>query len=121
MLPADLSYRNFDVHLSERKHPTERLLRMSRSLGDAYATLRYAWIVRREFRCCPRTCCARRMHWSYPRPASSLLRSFLGPVLGRRVPVARNRLAQLAREHRRRASLHRHETARVMGTSSAAS
>ena len=39
VLPADLSYRNFDVHLSERKHPTERLLRMSRSLRDAYATL----------------------------------------------------------------------------------
>lgn len=32
LLPADLSYRNFDVHMSERKHRTERLLRMSRSL-----------------------------------------------------------------------------------------
>jgi chromosome partitioning protein len=39
LLPADLSYRNFDVHLSERKRPTERLLRMSRSLRSAYATL----------------------------------------------------------------------------------
>jgi chromosome partitioning protein len=39
VLPADLSYRNFDVHLSARKHPTERLLRMSRSLRDAYAAL----------------------------------------------------------------------------------
>jgi chromosome partitioning protein len=39
VLPADLSYRNFDVHLSERKHPTERLLKMSRSLRDVYTTL----------------------------------------------------------------------------------
>jgi cellulose biosynthesis protein BcsQ len=39
VLPSDFSYRNFDVHLSTRKHPTERLLRMSRSLRDVYATL----------------------------------------------------------------------------------
>jgi cellulose biosynthesis protein BcsQ len=39
VLPADFSYRNFDVHLSERKHPTERLLRMSRSLRERYAAL----------------------------------------------------------------------------------
>ena len=39
VLPADFSYRNFDVHLSARKRPTERLLKMSRSLRDAYATL----------------------------------------------------------------------------------
>jgi cellulose biosynthesis protein BcsQ len=39
VLPADFSYRNFDLHLSERKRPTERLLRMSRSLRDAYAWL----------------------------------------------------------------------------------
>lgn len=39
LLPADLSYRNFDVHLSERKRPTERLLKMSRSLRSTYATL----------------------------------------------------------------------------------
>jgi chromosome partitioning protein len=39
VLPADFSYRNFDVHLSERKHPTERLLKMSRSLQDVYAAL----------------------------------------------------------------------------------
>jgi chromosome partitioning protein len=39
VLPSDFSYRNFDVHLSERKHPTERLLRMSRSLRDVYETL----------------------------------------------------------------------------------
>jgi cellulose biosynthesis protein BcsQ len=39
LLPADLSYRHFDVHLSERKQPTERLLKMSRSLRSAYATL----------------------------------------------------------------------------------
>jgi MinD-like ATPase involved in chromosome partitioning or flagellar assembly len=39
VLPADFSYRNFDVHLSERKKPTERLLRMSRPLGELYGTL----------------------------------------------------------------------------------
>jgi chromosome partitioning protein len=39
VLPADFSYRNFDLHLSERKRPTERLLKMSRSLRDVYATL----------------------------------------------------------------------------------
>ncbi len=39
VLPSDLTYRNFDVHLSARKHPTERLLKMSRSLRDAYAVL----------------------------------------------------------------------------------
>jgi chromosome partitioning protein len=39
MLPADFSYRNFDVHLSERKKPTERLLRMSRPLGELYGVL----------------------------------------------------------------------------------
>ena len=39
VLPSDFSNRNFDVHLSERKHPTERLLRMSRSLRDVYETL----------------------------------------------------------------------------------
>jgi chromosome partitioning protein len=39
VLPSDLSYRNFDVHLSTRKHPTERLLKMSRSLRDEYAAL----------------------------------------------------------------------------------
>jgi chromosome partitioning protein len=39
VLPADFSYRNFDVHLVERKKPTERLLRMSRPLGEQYATL----------------------------------------------------------------------------------
>jgi chromosome partitioning protein len=39
VLPADFSYRNFDVHLSERKKPTERLLRMSRPLAERYAFL----------------------------------------------------------------------------------
>jgi cellulose biosynthesis protein BcsQ len=39
VLPADFSYRNFDVHLNERKHPTERLLKMSRVLRDRYAVL----------------------------------------------------------------------------------
>jgi len=39
VLPADLSYRNLDVHLSERKHPTARLLKMSRPLRDIYDVL----------------------------------------------------------------------------------
>lgn len=39
VLPGDFSYRNFDVHLSERKKPTERLLRMSRPLGELYSVL----------------------------------------------------------------------------------
>lgn len=39
VLPADFSYRNFDVHLSARKNPTERLLKMSRPLRDTYAAL----------------------------------------------------------------------------------
>lgn len=39
VLPSDFSYRNFDVHLSARKHPTERLLKMSRALRDAYDVL----------------------------------------------------------------------------------
>lgn len=39
LLPADFSYRKFDIHLSARKHPTERLLKMSRSLRQVYAAL----------------------------------------------------------------------------------
>lgn len=39
LLPADFSYRNFDVHLAERKRPTERLLKMSRSLRAVYSVL----------------------------------------------------------------------------------
>ncbi|HEY3786096.1 MAG TPA: ParA family protein [Steroidobacteraceae bacterium] len=39
VLPSDFSYRKFDVHLSERKHPTERLLRMSRAVRGQYAAL----------------------------------------------------------------------------------
>ena len=39
LLPADFSYRNFDVHLSERKRPTERLLKMSRTLQEVYSAL----------------------------------------------------------------------------------
>ena len=39
LLPSDFSYRTFDVHLAKRKHPTERLLRMSRSLSERYDTL----------------------------------------------------------------------------------
>lgn len=39
VLPSDFSYRHFDVHLSARKHPTERLLKMSRALRDSYDVL----------------------------------------------------------------------------------
>ncbi len=39
LLPADFSYRNFAVHLAERRHPTERLLKMSRALREIYDTL----------------------------------------------------------------------------------
>jgi chromosome partitioning protein len=39
VLPSDFSYRNFDVHMSARKHPTERLLKMSRALRDVYDVL----------------------------------------------------------------------------------
>lgn len=39
VLPADFSYRNFDVHLSEKRNPTQRLLRMSRPLADQYDVL----------------------------------------------------------------------------------
>ena len=39
LVPADFSYRDFDVHMNERKHRTERLLRMSRSLDEAFEFL----------------------------------------------------------------------------------
>ncbi len=39
LLPADFSYRNFAVQLADRRHPTERLLKMSRSLREAYDVL----------------------------------------------------------------------------------
>ena len=39
LLPADFSSRNFDLHLQERKRPTERLLKLSAALGDRYAYL----------------------------------------------------------------------------------
>jgi chromosome partitioning protein len=39
LLPADFSYRNFAVHLAERRHPTERLLKMSRPLREIYDAL----------------------------------------------------------------------------------
>jgi chromosome partitioning protein len=39
VIPADFSYRNFDVHLSDRKRPTERLLKMSRPLSEKYGAL----------------------------------------------------------------------------------
>src|SRR5262245_52189656 len=39
VIPAHFSYRNFDVHLSNRKRPTERLLMMSASLQDQYDAL----------------------------------------------------------------------------------
>jgi len=39
LLPASFSYRKFDIHLHERPNPTERLLKMSRSLREAYSAL----------------------------------------------------------------------------------
>ena len=39
LLPADFSYRNFAVHLAARRHPTARLLKMSRTLREIYAAL----------------------------------------------------------------------------------
>jgi chromosome partitioning protein len=39
VLPSDFSYRHFDLHLSARKHPTERLLKMSRTLRGIYEVL----------------------------------------------------------------------------------
>ena len=39
VLPADFSYRNFDVHLAEKRNPTQRLLRMSRPLAEQYEVL----------------------------------------------------------------------------------
>lgn len=39
LLPADFSYRKFDIHLNARKNPTERLLKISRSLREVYEVL----------------------------------------------------------------------------------
>ena len=39
LMPADFSYRNFAVQLAKRRHPTERLLKMSRPLREVYAAL----------------------------------------------------------------------------------
>jgi len=39
LLPADFSYRNFPLHLAARRHPAERLLRMSRALREIYGAL----------------------------------------------------------------------------------
>jgi cellulose biosynthesis protein BcsQ len=39
LLPANLSYRKFDIHLDAHKKPTERLLKMSRSLREIYDVL----------------------------------------------------------------------------------
>jgi cellulose biosynthesis protein BcsQ len=39
IIPADFSYRKFDVRLARRKRPVERLLRMSRPLQATCATL----------------------------------------------------------------------------------
>jgi cellulose biosynthesis protein BcsQ len=39
LIPSDWSFRNLDVHLSDRKHPTERLMMMTRSLHDAIELL----------------------------------------------------------------------------------
>jgi cellulose biosynthesis protein BcsQ len=34
LLPADMSYRNFDVHMNAEKHPTRRLMMMARPLQN---------------------------------------------------------------------------------------
>ena len=39
LLPADFSYRKFDVHLAGRKNPAARLIKMSRPLRSRYAAL----------------------------------------------------------------------------------
>ena len=39
VLPADFSYRNFALRLAEHRHPTERLLKMSRALRELYGVL----------------------------------------------------------------------------------
>jgi cellulose biosynthesis protein BcsQ len=39
ILPANLSYRKFDIHLNAHKKPTERLLKISRSLREVYEVL----------------------------------------------------------------------------------
>ena len=39
LLPSNLSYRKFDIHLNAKKKPTERLLKISRSLRETYAVL----------------------------------------------------------------------------------
>lgn len=39
LLPANLSYRKFDIHLNSHKKPTERLLKISRSLREVYEVL----------------------------------------------------------------------------------
>jgi len=39
LLPANFSYRKFDIHLIERPNPTERLLKMSRSVREVYSAL----------------------------------------------------------------------------------
>jgi cellulose biosynthesis protein BcsQ len=39
LLPGDLSLRRIDLHLDKRKHPTGRLLRMTRGLRERYTAL----------------------------------------------------------------------------------
>src|SRR5579862_591743 len=39
LLPSNFSYRKFDIHLNERRNPTERLLKMSRPLRETYSAL----------------------------------------------------------------------------------
>jgi cellulose biosynthesis protein BcsQ len=39
VLPADFSYRNFDVHRAQARRPTLRLLKMSRALAENYDVL----------------------------------------------------------------------------------
>jgi len=55
---TDFSYRNFAVHLAERRHPTERLLKMSRPLREIYAALFLD--CPSGISCCRRMCCAPR-------------------------------------------------------------
>jgi cellulose biosynthesis protein BcsQ len=39
VLPSDFADRHVDLHLNDRKNPTERLLKMSRSLHERYDVL----------------------------------------------------------------------------------
>src|SRR5262249_16173992 len=39
LLPASFAYRKFDIHLHQQSNPTERLLKMSRSVREVYSVL----------------------------------------------------------------------------------